>query len=377
MYFSWPKLQTLITDNIQIDNLIVTLIQHNEPLLFVTKNNSKYFLNYLIDEDEVQRRFLYVPISHMSLRALVTRGISLFECLKSENLFLYDLNINSQISFTANVDFDDISEDALPAPYELLPELSQNVIEILFDFESTDLCFILSGENLDNHTMSFDKLSKFLLNAQKVSSEATNYYCLQHSFNIPFDTELRVTTHQAASFAINTYVKDDVILDAINEVIPTFTQKLLTSNSTQMYNLLDSIPTSFAQSLFTYFNTILSNKYESIIKIKNQSFYLNTSRILRIKENVNNANYIREETINSIGYLVGGNIKTNYFYFVDKENGITYKGRISEEYSSVHESKSLFLSDQKIQKAKFRLSIEFKFSKFNQFYELLELSDVE
>lgn len=375
MYFSWPKLQTLITDNIQIDNLIVILIQHDEALLFVTKNDGKYFLNYLIDEDETQRRYLYVPISHMSLRALVTQGISLFECLKSENLFIYDLNNNSEISFAAIVNFDSISEDALPEPYELLPELTQSIIDKIFNFESTDLCFILSGENLNNHSIPFEKLSKFLLNAQKVSSEATSYYCMQHGFGIPSETELRVTTHQAASFAINTYVRDNVILDAINEVIPTFTQKLLSSNPTQMYDLLDSIPTSFAQSIFAYYNTILSNKYESIIKIKNQSFYLNTNRILRIKENVNNANYIREEIINSKGYLVGGNIKTNYFYFVDKENGITYKGRISEEYLSVHRSKSLFLSDQKIQKAKFRLSIEFKFSKFNQFYELLELSD--
>jgi hypothetical protein len=376
MYFKWPKLQSSMVDNISIKEYIATLIEHNGPLLYITKNSHTFFLNYMIDEDEEKqtRRFLHVPISHMKLRALVTQGIPLRDCLQAENLYIYDLDRDSGVVIAAQIEYQNIDDDALPNAKEYLPQLSDEIIDVVFGFKSDDVCFILSGRSLENHSMSFDKLSKFLIGTQQIATEATNFYCEQNTLEIPSEIELRVTAPQAASFAINTRVMNDVVLDAISTIIPEYTERLLTQNSRSIYSLLDTVPVSFAQSLFEYYKLTLRNHYESIIKIKNKSFYLNIDRVKQIKKNVNDAKYIREEVVNATGYLVGGNIKTNYFYFIDKESKITYRGRISEDYSSTHNS-SLTLSDTKIRRAKFNLSTKFRFGKFEQIYELLELSD--
>lgn len=375
MYFNWPKLRPSLTDAININERVVTLIEHDEPLLFVTKKENIYFLNYLIDEDEDKdiRRFLHVKISHMQLRALVTQGITLYNCLNTDNLYIYDLDYLSNIILSVEVKFEQLDKEALPISSEYLPELSESVIETLFGFEASDLCFILSGSNVENHSMSFDKMSKYLNGAQKIASEAAIFYCETKTLQPPVDMELRVLAPKSASFAINTYVKENIILEAINELLPKYTQLFSTSNSAEIYNILDEIPTSFAKSLFSYFNIIMSNKFESIIKIKNKSFYINAEQVKLIKNNVNNAKYIREEPINSTGYLIGGNLKTDHFYFIDKETQVTYKGKISENYSSSHET--LILSDKKIRKAKFMLSTKYKFSSFVEEYELLELTE--
>lgn len=377
MYFNWPRLQSSLTDAISINNHLVTLIEHDGPLLFVTTNTNKdtYFLNYLIDEDEDKdiRRFLHIQISHMKLRALVTQGITLYDCLNTNNLYIFDLDYSSEIILSAEINFEMLDKEALPASNELLPELSKNIVEALFGFESSDLCFILSGSNVEHHSMSFDKLSKYLNGAQKITSETVVFYCETNNLQQPIDTELRVTSHKAASFAINTYVKDNIVLEALINTLPKYTEMFLTLNSTEIYNILDEIPTSFAKSLFSYFNIINNNKFESIIKIKNKSFYLDREKIKLIKENIDNAKYIREEHINSTGYLIGGNIKTEHFYFIDKDTNETFRGHISEDYSSSHTT--LTLSDTQLRKAKFKLSIKYKFNSFVQEYELLELTD--
>jgi hypothetical protein len=375
MYFKWPKMQSTIVDSISIETHVVTLIEHNGPLLYVTKHSSLFFLNYLIDEDEEKliRRFLHIPISHMKLRALVTQGVSLFNCLQSDILYIYDLDKTSDVLLTAQINFQDIDETALPIANEYLPELSNDIINKLFGFESEELCFILSGKNLENHSMSFEKLSKFLINSQQIATEATNFYCEQKELQFPPITDLRVTTHKAASFAINTRAENSIVLDALSKILPEYTHRLMTLNSSEIYNLLDTLPVNFARSLFEYYKLTLRNHYESIIKIRNKSFYLNTDSVKTIKKNVNDAKYIREEILHITGFLIGGNVKTNYFYFIDKELNIVYRGRISDDYSSNHAD--LILSDKKVRKATIKLSTNFKFSKFVQIYELQELSE--
>lgn len=378
MFFNWPKLQSIAPYNIDVsNNIVITLIEHNGPLLFITKEENRYYLNYLIDEseNEEERRFLHLPISHMKLRALVTQGITLYECLKSENIYIYDLNLKSEIIFYSKIKFEDLDLKALPIDDELLPKLSEDAINKVFGFKSEPLCFILSNDSTKDHTMAFEKLSKYLENIQKVASETTSFYCDTNNIKMPYDTELRVTTYQAASFAINANSSNKLMITAIQDVLPKYTNMLLKSNHKEIYDLLDSIPTNFAKSLFSYFNLILNNKYETIIKVDNRSVYLNSGWVKEIKKNVNAANYIREEFINATGYLIGGNIKTNYFYFIAKEDEQTYRGRLSEEYTATHPN--LTLSETSLREAKFKLSIEFKFNSFEKKYELLELSEEE
>lgn len=374
MIFSWGNEQTIFKDDISYKNNIGTLLKHDIDILFISRSSKSYYLNFLIDEDEEKKfyRYLYIPISEMKLRALVTGGVTLYECLNIEEVIVYDLYHNFELFRCFCTKFDSIDEEALPEKEEFLPPISESIINKLFKFDTGELCFILSGNKVSNHTISFDKLSKFLIASQKLASDSTYFYCEENSINKPSSVELLVQAQNAASFAVTTIAKDSVTVTALEETMSTYTHKLLTLDTKEIYELLDNIPIYFAKSLFAFYNVVLSNKYESIVKTKKKSFYLNTEKIRQIKSRVNDAKYIREEPVETKkGYLVGANIKTRYFYFIDDETGESFRGKISEDYEE--EFHKITLDDKKIRIAHFKKLVEFKFNDFVQSYELIDL----
>jgi len=376
-YFKWPLLQTSLVD-INIDENHIVLIEDEIPLLYLTKNLNQYYVHYLIDEDDdlEKRRYLYFPISTMKIRALITNGISLFDCLKSDYLLIYDLGKENNLLFKATIKYEYIEREALPDYDSYLPPISDNIIDILFGKDNNkELVFILEGDNVKQHTIPFNDLSTYLVRTQQVVTDSASYYYEENDIGTPINSELRVISTNAASFAINTNAIDKNLLKAIEEIIPKYTEIFINSDKQAIYDMLDILPTKLSQSLFDYYKFILKNDYESIIKIKSKSLYLNQDYVKIIKANINGADYIREESITAIGYLVGGNINTKAFYFINKENNKAIQGHFSKDYSDTHPS-TLTLDNKKIWKAKFKLSIEYKFSDFKKTYELLELEEV-
>ena len=375
--FKWPLLQSVLTDiNIELDYDV--LIEVDIPLLYITKSFNQYFLHYLIDEDrDLEKfRYLYIPISKMKIRALVTNGITLFNCINTNNLYIYDLDLEDNILFTARIEYNEIDFKALPKKDSLLPPLSQGIIDKLYGVENNkELVFILEGDKVNHHTIPFNDLSTYLNRTQQVVTDSASYYYDENNMGVPINSELRVISTNAASFAINTNAIDKNILKAIEEIIPKYTEIFINSDKEAIYDILDILPTKLSQSLFDYYKFILKNDYESIIKIKTKSLYLNKDYVKIIKANINGADYTREESITAIGYLVGGNINTKSFYFINKEDNKAIQGHFSKDYIDTHPS-TLTLDNKKIWKAKFKLSIEYKFSDFKKTYELLELEEV-
>lgn len=377
-YFEWPLLQSSLVD-ININQNYTLLIEDDIPLLYVTKSLNQYYLHYLIDEDAdtQRRRYLYLPITNMKIRALVTRGLSLIDCLKSDDLIIYDLGKEDNLLFKASIKYKDISTEALPESDSYLPPVSDNVIDILFGKDNNkELVFILEGEKVRNHIIPFHDLSSYLLNTQQVVTDSTSYYCEENDITSPINAELGVIATNAASFAINTKTVDKTVVKAIGEIIPKYTREFINFNDKDIYEILDTLPTKLSQSLFSYYKFIFKNDYETIIKVKNNSLYLNKEYVKKIKKNINSANYVREETITSKGYLLGGNLKTNSFYFVSSDANKTIKGHFSEEYLKTHPSETLTLSESQLWKAKFKMSIQYKFSEFKKIYELIELEQI-
>lgn len=377
MRFSWPSYRRIIPGIFSPGNHLITFIEHEIPLLFLTVSDSSLHLNYSIDEDEETDtiRYLHVPITKMQSRALATAGLSLYYCLEAENIHIYDVNLDGEISLTAELDFSEIPSDALPPKDEKIPPLSEKAIKDFLGFDTGDLCFLLENEETQNNTLSFDKLSKFLNVTQKLASESTSYFCEKSNTSaVTVDSELRVVASKAASFAIVTTTKNEIVKDAISELIPEITNLFLNNSPEQLFNYLDSLPQTLILSFFNYCKQILNNKYESIITHKKGSLYLNHSDVDTLKNNVNNANYSRTEDFEAIGYLVGANLKTNYFYFEDIERNLFYKGYMSTEFAATHTS--LTLSESMITwKAKFNVKTEFKFSNFKHSYELVSLDE--
>ena len=376
-YFNWPPLQTSLSD-INIDENRIVLIEDEIPLLYLTKNLKQYYVHYLIDEDDdlEKRRYLYFPISTMKIRALITNGISLFDCLKSDYLLIYDLGKGNNLLFKATIKYESIVKEALPDYDSYLPPISDNIIDVLFGNDNNkELVFILEGDNVKKHTIPFNDLSTYLVRTQQVVTDSASYYYKENDIGTPINSELRVISTNAASFAINTNAIDKNLLKAIEEIIPKYTEIFINSDKQAIYEILDILPTKLSQSLFDYYKFILKNDYESIIKIKSKSLYLNKDYVKIIKANINGADYIREESITAIGHLVGGNINTKAFYFIDKENNKVIQGRFSKGYSDTHPL-TLTLDNKIIWKAKFKLSIEYKFSDFKKTYKLLELEEV-
>lgn len=374
MIFKWKKLQIVLNDCINYKNHIATLLTHDIDILFISQFSNQYFLNFLIDEDEDQEllRYLYVPISTMKLRALVTGGATLYECLKVDNVFVYDLYQNTKLEKCYSLAFKNIDENALPNKDELLPPISETIVKKIYGFDTGKLSFILSGETVANHTISFEKLSKFLLVSQNLASDTTQAYCAENNLKQPSNLELRAEAQQAASFAITTKAHDDIIIEALNATMSKYTKNLLTSTPSEIYKLLDEVSSiDFLKSLFAFYSIVLSNKYESIIKTEKQSFYLNTDKVKQIKKSVNDAKYARQDHITATGYLLGGNIRTRYFYFFDKETKTSLSGKISEDYPNSH---TLDLSDKKIRTARFKRITKIKFNNFIHTYELIELN---
>ncbi len=377
--FRWPLLQSVLTDNINIELDYNVLIESDIPLLYITKDFNQYFLHYLIDEDYDLKKFryLYIPISKMKIRALVTNGITLFKCINTDNLYIYDLDLDDKIVLTAKIEYNDIDLEALPQQDTLLPPMSQEIIDKLYGVENNrDLVFILEGDKVKRHTIPFNDLSTYLNRTQQVVTDSTSYYYEENNIQTPLNSELRVLSTNAASFAINTKAIDENILKAIEEIIPKYTEVFINSNNEVIYDILDTLPIKLTQSLFDYYKFILKNDYESIIKIKTKSLYLNKDYVKIIKANVNAADYIREETLTKVGYLVGANIQTNSFYFLTLEDNKSIQGHFSQEYIDMHGS-TLILDKQKKWKAKFKSSIEYKFSDFKKTYELLELEKID
>ncbi|MCB4782064.1 MAG: hypothetical protein LGB70_04380 [Sulfurovum sp.] len=375
--FKWPLLQSVLTE-INIDLEYEVLIEIDIPLLYITKSDNQYFLHYLIDEDRDLKklRYLYIPISKMKIRALVTNGITLFNCIDTDNLHIYDLDLDDNILFIARIDYNKIDLDALPKKDSLLPPMSQGIIDKLYGVENNkELVFILEGDKVNQHTIPFNDLSTYLVRTQHVVTDAASYYYDENDMGVPINSELRVVSTNAASFAINSRAIDKNTLKAIEEVIPKYTEIFINSDKEIIYEILDTLPTKLSQSLFDYYKFILNNDYESIIKIKTKSVYLNKDYVKIIKANINGADYIREETITKVGYLVGGNINTKSFYFLNKEDNKAIRGHFSKDYIDTHSS-TLILDNKKIWKAKFKLSIQYKFSDFKKTYELLELIEV-
>lgn len=376
-YFKWPLLQSVLTEiNLTMDYDV--LIEHDIPLLYITKSFNQYYLHYLIDEDDdlKKRRYLYLPISTMKIRALVTNGISLLNCLESDNLLIYDLDLEDNILLKARIEYNDIDIDALPKNNITLPPLSEAIIEKLYGHKNNDkLVFILEGEKVNNHSIPFTELSSYLSKTQQMVIDSSSFYCEENGIIKPINAELNVIATQVASFAINTHTMDEDVLNAIQEIIPKYTKEFINFNKEEIYNILDTLPTKLSQSLFSYYKFILKNNYESIIKVKDTSLYLNKDFAKKIKMNINNAEYIRKESITATGYLLGANIKTNSFYFENIKDLTTIKGHFSKDYINTHTS-TLILSDKQLWEAKFQLSIEYKFSEFKKTYELLELVQV-
>jgi len=375
--FKWPLFQSLSTDiNIELGYDI--LIEADIPLLYITKSFNQYFLHYLIDEDnDLEKfRYLYIPISKMKIRALVTNGITLFNCINTDNLYIYDLDLEDNILFTARIKYNEIDSKALPKKNSLLPPLSQEIIDKLYGVENNkELVFILEGDKVNQHTIPFNDLSTYLNRTQQVVADSANYYYDENNMGVPINSELRVISTNAASFAINTNAIDKNILKAIEEIIPKYTEIFINSDKQAIYDILDILPIKLSQSLFDYYKFIMKNDYESIIKIKTKSLYLNKDYVKIIKAHINGADYTREEAITAVGYLVGGNINTKSFYFINKEDNKAIQGHFSKDYIDTHPA-TLTLDNKKIWKAKFKLSIEYKFSDFKKTYELLELEEV-
>ena len=376
-YFKWPLLQSSLVD-ININQNYIVLVEDEIPLLYVTKSLNQYYLHYLIDEDDdaQKRRYLYLPIKKMKIRALVTRGISLLDCLKSDNLIIYDLGKEDNFLLKANIKYEDINKEALPENDSYLPPISDNVIDILFGIENNkELVFILEGDRVNHHTIPFNDLSTYLNRTQQVVTDSASYYYDENNIGVPINSELRVISTNAASFAINTNAIDKNVLKAIEEIIPKYTEIFIKSDKQAIYDILDILPLKLSKSLFDYYKFILKNDYESIIKIKTKSLYLSKDYVKIIKAHINGADYTREEFITAVGYLVGGNINTKSFYFIKKEDNKAIQGHFSKDYVDTHPS-TLILDNKKIWQAKFKLSIEYNFSDFKKTYELLELEEV-
>jgi len=200
-YFKWPLLQSSLVD-ININQNYIVLVEDEIPLLYVTKSLNQYYLHYLIDEDDdaQKRRYLYLPIKKMKIRALVTRGISLLDCLKSDNLIIYDLGKEDNLLLKANIKYEDINKEALPENDSYLPPISDNVIDILFGIENNkELVFILEGDKVNHHTIPFNDLSTYLNRTQQVVTDSASYYYDENNIGVPINSELRVISTNTAS----------------------------------------------------------------------------------------------------------------------------------------------------------------------------------
>lgn len=377
MKFKWPPFQYLLPGNFTIGEIIYTLLEHEIPILYVSTKNNELFLNYFIDEDDDNSldRFINVPISKMKLRALVTGGVDLLSCLQCEQLYLYDVNWSGEVSFSTKVEFSKIPDEALPTEGVVLPEFSEEFIDEIFGFTSGELCFIVSDNSTEN-TISFDKLSKFLSSTQKLALRSTIYYCDDYEIDSSnINTELQVVAHKAASFAIVSKVKDPIVLESIYSTFSKLTIAFLNYENDEIYDLLDRLPVKLAESIFEYYKQILENDYSSIIKIKNKSLYLDSSQAKTIKLKVNSSSYIRKETVYVTGYLLGVNVKTSYYYFEEKKNGIPYRGKFDPDYLNSHNS--FTVNSETLWKAKIEHCTEFKFSRFITTHTLKNLELVE
>ncbi|CAK8723293.1 MAG: hypothetical protein CDV28_10397 [Candidatus Electronema aureum] len=373
MNFNWQDYRQKIPSFFSPGKHFLTLMEYEFPLLFISSAEESLYLNYFIDEDECGIiRYLHVPISIMKIRALASGGIALYDCINAENIHIYDLNQDGNVSFVAELDFSNIPTDALPPKEEKIPALSKDIINsVLYGFDPGELCFILSSKTTSKHTLSFNKLSNFLKTTQNLVSKLPLYNKAVDRCITSDDYELSAVALKAASFAVTATTENESAKNAISTYIPEITNLFLKSSPDDIRRYFDLIPKELILAFFEYYKEILSNKYEFILQHKSGSMYLNYSDVEKIKRNVNNANYSKKEYLEKEGYLIGANLNTNSFYFEDIEKNI-YKGKMSSDFLT---SRSEVTLSKITCNASFKIETEMKFSKFTHFYELLKIDE--
>ncbi len=372
MIFEWPSYRQKISFSPGVKFL--TLMEYNFPLLFISKINEEFYLNYFIDDDDEWKiRYLHAPISMMKIRALASGSLALYECLNTENIHIYDIQDDGAVLFAAELNFSEIPVDALPPKEETIPPLSNDKIKELYGFELGDLCFVLSNSDTEKHTLSFSKLSNFLKATQNIVSKLPLYNKYSNSLSNADDYELRAVALQAASFAITATTESECAKRVVATYLPEMVRIFSKNPPEIIYSYLHEMPKELIFSFFEYCKEILNNKYEFILKHSKGFMYMNHSVAEQIKINVNNANCSKTEEVEVAGYLIGANLNNNSFYFEDINSNI-YKGKMSKQFAESHSEVKL----SKIAcKALLRSEIEIKFSKFTNSYELLKLEDTK
>lgn len=377
MQFKWPKMQKLVFNPTFSDEVLeYVLIEHEVDMLFVSKDKGTYYINYLIDEDIELHvlRYLCFEVSKMEVRALVTRGVSLYECMEDKAMFIYDVDSSDERAWYP-ITFKKIPIEALPEKNALLPPMDDKIVKDIYGFSLGEVCIIIDTNGEDNNLLPFSKLSKLLDCSQAVADAATTYYCEEYGAErSSISSVIQAEALQAASFAVLAKVSNEEVKKSISEILPRITLGLINKTQQQVYEILDHMPEVLARSFFEYYKFVLKNKVESIFYVDSKSFYLNEHRASKIKKNVNSANYVRESTENIKGYLVGANVKTGSFYFENQARTERIRGKVAEEFLDTHAS--ITIDESTLWSAKITKHTEFRFSNFKQSFTLHGLERV-
>lgn len=372
MIKSWPLLQSIVWPKENIGEVIGTLVGYEHDFLILLKKDNKFRLQYLADMDENNAclRYIVVEIDKMRLRGLLTSCYPLNDCISNRPIAIMDYNYNADEYIFYQSDGVAIPLECHPEQNLVLPAIHERFIQLAMGFVPSNCCIIVGGEAVSNNSISFADYSKLLSSIQRASNECLGTENLK---NISYNPNLRVEAQQAASFAIQIIAEDIQAADLLGSKINEFSELFTNGSKEAIYDVLDKMPTSLAKALFSLYGLTMSGGLEILYKLGKHYCYLDGSRSHLIRSNINDARYVRNEEVVAHGYLVGANLKTNYFYFEEIDNGSRYRGKLSEEFSALNGK--LTIDEETIWRATFIATTEFNFAKISQKYLLTKLEE--
>ena len=169
MHFTWRNFEE--KEPINRGELFIELERFIFPLIFITKREKDYFLNYLIDESVDRLRYVFAPISQAELRALVTSGRSIRSCLSALHPIIYDEYPDGRIVNFGSIHGTIIPDQALPGRDVFLTDVPADEISKIFEFDISGFQFVLSGGRITRGIIPFTQYSEFLTNVQKLAIE--------------------------------------------------------------------------------------------------------------------------------------------------------------------------------------------------------------
>jgi|LSQX01.3.fsa_nt_gb hypothetical protein len=370
-------------------------VYYDEPLMFSCENQFRQlFLANCVEEDEVKKTWIIVPISNSRLLYARRGSISvhkLFSEPEGEFLWRVEEYVDEKISYAFQILPNELCNEELPtedAYFEpikddFLSEQDREIVLTSVNEKRTIIDLSLEPDNGHTHEIPPDVLGKTLCEFQDL------VYCIAHRTGgvgsptprrVIEDNQLNVTGMYAASFGIRLKSRD--LANIFGETLVQHTLNTLgallrsASNNDEIKNVLSVLSPKVGLRYRKLLLTLTKNNLgvKTYIASPNKDFkeiFLSSSELHNsleaLESEINNSSRI----IKYEGVLVGADVSNKSFAFIPFEEK-KINGRIADD---INIEKFIVPVDVKV-KIKETIEINAMTKKEDISYLLLEVIDV-